>query len=102
MFPGTYAIRYSGERVADLFKRAGGCGWEHILKDPVIQEVQQCGTVPIDFKKALEDESSRDNVILYDRDSIHVAIVEDVVYVTGEVIVPSPSSTRRSESRLLS
>lgn len=99
MFPGTYAIRYSGERIADLFKRAGGLRvGAYIEGTRLFRKFNNAGLVPIDFKKALEDESSRDNVILYDRDSIHVAIVEDVVYVTGEVIVPSPVLYKRGAS----
>jgi len=90
MYPGTYAIRYSGERLADLFRRAGGLRvGAYIEGTRLFRKFNNAGLVPIDFKKALEDESSRDNVILYDKDSIHVAIMEDVVYVTGEVIVPS-------------
>ena len=91
MYPGTYAIRYSGERLVELFKRAGGLRvGAYIEGARLLRKFNNAGLVPIDFKKALEDESSRDNVILYDKDSINVAVVEDVVYVSGEVIVPSP------------
>ncbi len=96
MYPGTYAIRYSGERVAELFRRAGGLRvGAYIEGTRLFRKFNNAGLVPLDFKKALEDESSRDNVILYDRDSINVAIMEDVVYVTGEVIVPSPVLYKR-------
>jgi polysaccharide export outer membrane protein len=99
MYPGTYAIRYSGERLSELFKRAGGLRvGSYIEGARLFRKYYNAGLVPLDFKNALEDESSRDNVILYDRDSIHVPIVEDVVYVTGEVIVPSPVLYRKGAS----
>jgi hypothetical protein len=44
----------------------------------------------LDFRKALEDKYARDNVVIYDGDSINVAFTEDVIYVSGEVYVPSP------------
>ena len=99
MYPGTYAIRYSGERLSDLFKRAGGLRiGAYIDGARLFRKYNNAGLVPLDFKNALEDESSRDNVILYDRDSISVPIVEDVVYVTGEVIVPSPVLYKKGAS----
>ncbi|HTY60513.1 MAG TPA: SLBB domain-containing protein [Bacteroidota bacterium] len=91
MYPGTYAIRYSGERIADVMKRAGGLRVGAYLEGTrLFRKFNNAGLVPIDFRRALDDESSRDNITLYDRDSISVAVMEDVVYVTGEVIVPSP------------
>jgi protein involved in polysaccharide export with SLBB domain len=91
MSPGTYAIRYSGERLADLFKRAGGMRVGAYLEGSrLIRKFNNAGLVPLNFKSALEDESSRDNVVLYDGDSVNVALTEDVVYVSGEVFVPSP------------
>ena len=99
MYPGTYAIRYSGERLAEFFKRAGGIRvGAYIEGARLFRKFNNAGLVPIDFKKALDDESSRDNVILYDKDSINVAIVEDVVYVYGEVIVPSPVLYKKGAS----
>jgi protein involved in polysaccharide export with SLBB domain len=91
MSPGTYAIRYSGERLADLFKRAGGLRVGAYLEaSRLIRKFNNAGLVPLNFKSALEDESSRDNVVLYDGDSVNVALTEEVVYVSGEVFVPSP------------
>ena len=99
MYPGTYAIRYSGERLSDLFKRAGGLRiGAYIEGARLFRRFNNSGLVPLDFKAALDDESSRDNVVLYDRDSINVPIVEDVVYVSGEVIVPSPVLYKKGAS----
>ncbi|MEW6512338.1 MAG: SLBB domain-containing protein, partial [Bacteroidota bacterium] len=56
----------------------------------LFRKFNNAGLVPLNFNEALADESSRDNVVLYDGDSINVALTEDVVYVSGEVFVPSP------------
>jgi protein involved in polysaccharide export with SLBB domain len=91
MFPGAYALRYDGEKIADLFARAGGVKRGGYLEGSrLIRRFNNAGLVPIDFRTALNDLSSRDNVVLYEGDSIHVAQAEDVVYVSGEVYVPSP------------
>ena len=56
----------------------------------LIRRFNNAGLIPLDFKLALEKANSRDNVVMYDGDSIKVAYTEDVVYVSGEVYVPSP------------
>lgn len=91
MYPGTYALRFDGEKLADLFARAGGVKRGGYLEGSrLIRRYNNAGLVPIDFRRALHDATSRDNVVLYEGDSIHVALAEDVVYVSGEVYVPSP------------
>jgi polysaccharide export outer membrane protein len=90
-YPGTYAIQYEGERLVDIFKRAGGLRPGGYLQGSrLIRKFNNAGLIPLDFKLALENVDSRDNVVVYDGDSIHVAYTEDVVYVSGEVYVPSP------------
>ena len=91
MYPGTYAIRYEGERISDIFKRAGGLRPGAYLEGSrLIRKFNNAGLVPLDFRKALESKHARDNVVVYDGDSINVAFTEDVIYVSGEVYVPSP------------
>jgi polysaccharide biosynthesis/export protein len=91
MFPGVYALRYEGERLASILRRAGGLRQGAYLEGSrLIRKFNNAGLVPLNFKKAYEDTTSRDNIVLYDGDSIHVAFAEDVIYVSGEVIVPSP------------
>ncbi len=91
MYPGTYAIRYEGERLAEIFGRAGGLRQGAYLEaSRLIRRFNNAGLVPIDFVNALDDTTSRDNVVMHDGDSVYVAFKEDVVYVSGEVIVPSP------------
>jgi protein involved in polysaccharide export with SLBB domain len=91
MYPGTYAIRYEGERLTEVLKRAGGFKKEaYVEGSHFVRKAENAGWIPIDFKNALEDPESRDNVVLKDGDSVHVPYLEDVVYVKGEVTVPSP------------
>lgn len=91
MYPGTYAIRYAGERISDIFKRAGGLRPGAYLEGSrLIRKFNNAGLVPLDFQKALEGKNARDNVVVYEGDSINVAYTEDVIYVSGEVYVPSP------------
>jgi protein involved in polysaccharide export with SLBB domain len=91
MFPGIYALRYEKERLTSVLNRAGGMRQGAYLQGSrLVRKFNNAGLVPLDFKKAYDDTTSRDNIVLYDGDSIHVAYSEDVVYVSGEVIVPSP------------
>jgi polysaccharide export outer membrane protein len=99
MYPGVYTIRYAGEKLADLFQRAGGLRQGAYLEGSrLIRRFNNAGLVPLDFQEALQDPGSRDNVAVYDGDSIHVAYVEDVVYVSGEVFVPSPVLYKKGAS----
>jgi len=99
MYPGTYSIRNANERMADVFKRAGGLrAGAYLEGSRLYRKERGAGLVPLDFAKALRDESSRDNVVMYDGDSIAVAETQDVVYVSGEVIVPSPVLYKKGAS----
>jgi len=95
MYPGPYPIRYEGERLADIIQRAGGLrpgayleGSRFYRRGGYADSIQT-GQIPIDFRKAVGDPNSRDNVVLYENDSIYISYFEDVVRVFGEVFVPS-------------
>ncbi len=91
MYPGRYSIRFEGERLADMFKRAGGLRPGGYLEGSrLIRRFNNAGLVPLNFLGAIGDPRSRDNVVMYDGDSMNVAFTEDVIYVSGEVYVPSP------------
>ena len=132
MYPGTYAIRNEGERLAEVIARAGGMrpgayleGSKFVRKltdatwtpsEPKItttkntslldslrqankvNEEAGVGWIPIDFKRAIDDPSSRENIVLEAGDSINVAYLEDLVYVKGQVFIPSPVVYKRHES----
>lgn len=90
MNPGVYAIRYEGERLAEVIKRAGGLRpGAYLAASRLTRKANSTGTIPIDFNQALTDPYSRDNILLNEGDSIHIALFDDVVYVKGEVLAPS-------------
>jgi len=60
-------------------------------------EQASTGWIPIDFKDALEDPTSRDNIAMEEGDSIYVAYLEDLIYVKGSVFVPSPVVYKKNE-----
>jgi protein involved in polysaccharide export with SLBB domain len=91
MYPGAYTIQFEGEKLADMFRRAGGFrSGAYLEGSHLIRKFNNAGLVPIDFRNVITDSLSRDNVVIYDGDSVYVAFSEDVVYVSGEVYVPSP------------
>jgi protein involved in polysaccharide export with SLBB domain len=91
MYPGRYSIRREGERLSEILARAGGMrSGAYLEGSRLFRRFNNAGLVPINFREAVEDIQSRDNIVLYEGDSIHVAFLEDVVYVSGEVYVPSP------------
>ncbi len=99
MYPGPYAIQNEQEKLADILKRAGGLKPGAYLEGSVIIRKQNnAGLIPIEFKKALDDPTSPDNVGMVDGDSINIALHDDVVYVRGEVFVPSAVLYEKGES----
>lgn len=103
LYPGPYPIRFEGERLADAIKRAGGLrpgayleGSRYFRRGVEGAKIL-IGQVPIDFKEALEEPTSRDNLVLYERDSVYISYLEDVIRVSGEVFVPSAILYKRGE-----
>jgi protein involved in polysaccharide export with SLBB domain len=103
MYPGPYPIRYEGEKLADIIQRAGGLrpgayleGSRFYRRGGYADSVQT-GQIPIDFRKAIGDINSRDNIVLNEGDSIHISFFEDVVRVFGEVFVPSAILYKKGE-----
>jgi len=103
MYPGPYPIRYEGEKLADVISRAGGLRpgayleASRFYRRGAIGDKILVGQIPIDFREALGDPNSRDNIVLYERDSIYVSYFEDVVRVSGEVFVPSAILYQKGE-----
>jgi protein involved in polysaccharide export with SLBB domain len=119
LYPGTYALRYEGEKLSELLKRAGGLRqgaylsgsiflrkarnssalFSNLTTDTAGVKVNNYDLVPIDFNNAVEDTTSRDNVVMDADDSVHIAFLEDVVYVRGEVFVPTPILFKKGASK---
>jgi len=89
LYPGTYALKSKGERLADLIHRAGGLT-SRAYGDGIrfYRDVNSAGRINIDLPKALKDTTSRDNVILQPGDSILVPEYIASVRVVGAVNAP--------------
>jgi protein involved in polysaccharide export with SLBB domain len=99
MSPGVYSIRFEGERLSELIQRAGGIRpGAYLGGSRFYRYANETGTVPLDFENALQDNSSRDNIVLTEGDSVYVAFHDDVVYVYGEVFAPSAILYKSGES----
>ncbi len=115
MYPGNYAINYKGEKVADIIKRAGGFKKDAYLEgarffrkpkpmefNPVKLDTgkfddRTTSFIPINLKQAYENEMSIDNIEVLNGDSIYIGPKEEVVYVRGEVYIPSPVLYQKGE-----
>jgi polysaccharide biosynthesis/export protein len=90
MYPGTYAILYEGERLASLIKRAGGLKQSAYIDGArLIRTFGGAGLVPVSFRDALDNETDKSNIEIVEGDQIHIDKNPRVVYVRGEVGVPS-------------
>lgn len=99
MSPGVYAIQYEGERLSELLKRAGGIRpGAYLEASKFFRKANNTGKIPVDFADALRTPYARDNIVLSEGDSIHVAFHDDVVYVSGEVFSPSAILFKKGES----
>src|SRR5256886_1319969 len=89
LYPGTYALKSKGERLAELIKRAGGLT-PRAYADGIrfYRDVNAVGRINIDLPKALKDTTSRDNVILQPGDSVLIPEYIPTVLVAGAVNAP--------------
>jgi len=90
-YPGLYAVRYEGESLVDIVKRAGGFKETAYLEGARFYRTVNNAQVqvPINLKRAFADLSSLDNPKVYGGDILDVPINKNVVVVTGEVYFPS-------------
>ncbi len=89
MYPGTYTIRYEGERITDILARAGGLRPGAYLEGSrYFRRLNGAGQIPIDFDQAIADPTSESNIAIKDGDSLSIAQIENVVYIRGEVFTP--------------
>jgi protein involved in polysaccharide export with SLBB domain len=99
LYPGTYTLRHEEEKLADLLARAGGLREGAYLEGSrLFRKYNNAGLVPLDFRQALMDSTALDNIVLFDGDSIYVSRTDEVVYVSGEVYVPSPVLYKKGAS----
>lgn len=88
-FPGRYSLRTTTDRITDLLRRAGGLTPTAYAIGGVFSRVtDQKGNIGIDLAKVLEDSTFRDNLILFDEDSLFIPEYNPVVMVGGAVNAP--------------
>src|SRR5206468_4245801 len=88
-YPGTYALKTKGERLAELVRRAGGLT-TRAYADGIrfTRQVDGVGRINIDLSKALRDTTSRDNVMLQPGDEVLIPEYIASVKVAGAVNAP--------------
>ncbi|MEM9885568.1 MAG: SLBB domain-containing protein [Bacteroidota bacterium] len=88
-FPGTHALVDDNERLISIIERAGGLTEEAFVEGLTLFRAEEnIGYVVFDFKNALANKNSRDNIILKPGDVIVVPEQEDLVAITGATKAP--------------
>ena len=95
-FPGTYSLRAKDERLTALIERAGGLTARAYPEGiRFTRSWGNAGRINIDLPHALEDSTSRDNIILQPEDTIHIPEYLPSVKVVGAVNSPASVLWRR-------
>ncbi|MCX7727610.1 MAG: SLBB domain-containing protein, partial [Chitinispirillaceae bacterium] len=85
-FKGKYALKKRDERLSDIIERAGGVLPDGFLEGAVV--IRKNRRVVVDFKKALADVKSNENILLQKDDSIYIPKRPNTVLVSGNVNNP--------------
>lgn len=97
--PGSYGLRHSGERFSSLFERVGGLRPDAYLEGALlIRGDSLAGRIQIDFKKALADKGSYDDLPLRGGDVIVIPMRPATVAVKGRVNSPRNIVWREGKS----
>lgn len=86
-----------GERIRDVVVKAGGAAAYADLRLAFIDRTGQSGPrqrVPIDLQRLLVEKDETQNVTMQNGDILTLPVVEDKVYVVGEVKSPGPQDFR--------
>jgi protein involved in polysaccharide export with SLBB domain len=86
-----------GERVRDVVVKAGGAAAYADLHLAFIDRAGQSGPrqrVPIDLQRLLVEKDETQNVLMQNGDILTLPVIEDRVYVVGEVRTPGPQDYR--------
>jgi len=88
-YPGTYSLHAKSDRLADVIGRAGGLTPQAYAEGiRFVRRASGVGRINVELRRALEDTSSRFNVLLQPDDSIDLPEYEPSVKVTGAVNSP--------------
>jgi polysaccharide biosynthesis/export protein len=86
-----------GDRVRDLLVKAGGPSPLADLRLALVERTGAAGPrrqIPVDLQRLLVDKEEYQNILLENGDVLVVPLVEDKVYVLGEVKQPGPLDYR--------
>jgi len=86
-----------GERVRDVVVKAGGAAAYADLRLAFVDRTGQSGPrqrVPIDLQKLLVEKDETQNILVQNGDILTLPVIEDKVYVVGEVKSPGPQDFR--------
>ncbi len=86
-FPGQYVVKDREERISDLIKRSGGLRPSAFTNGAKIYRNNEI--ISIDFQNALDNVSSRDNVLIVKGDSIFIPRKSETVSIMGGVFNPA-------------
>ena len=88
-YPGTYSLHTKSDRLADVIVRAGGLTPQAYAEGiRFVRRESNVGRINVELKRALEDTTSRFNILLQPGDSIELPEYEPSVKVTGAVNSP--------------
>jgi len=86
-----------GDRVKDVIGRAGGAAAHADLRLAFVERTSPIGPrqrIPVDLHRLLVEKDDTQNIVLENGDVFTLPVVEDKVYVLGEVRAPGPVDFR--------
>jgi len=86
-----------GERVRDVVLKAGGAAAYADLRLAFVDRAGTTGPrqrIPIDMQRLLVEKDETQNILLQNGDVLNVPVVEDKIYVVGEVRAPGAQDYR--------
>lgn len=90
LFPGTYSLRYPGEKIAEIIERAGGLTPQSYPEGTrFYREFEEAGRINVDLPRALSNSSSIHNLVMQPGDSLYVPPRVSFVTIKGQVGYPS-------------
>ena len=88
-YPGTYSLHTKSDRLADVIGRAGGLTPQAYGEGiRFMRKEGNVGRINVELRRALEDKTSRFNILLQPADSIDIPEYEPSVKVAGAVNSP--------------
>ena len=88
-YPGSYSLRTKSDRLADVIGRAGGLTPQAYAEGiRFVRRESGVGRINVDLRRALQDTTSRYNILLQPDDAIDIPEYEPSVKVTGAVNSP--------------